>query len=95
MVENMAGFACPHCGKETRIFPAGAGAKQAASFKIPLLASIPLDPDVAEAGETGVPVVIGRPDSPQAKAFRWMAQVVAGRISVMHVEAMKAESLPS
>lgn len=92
MVENMAGFACPHCHQETRIFPAGAGARQAEAFKIPLLASIPLDPDVAEAGEVGVPVVAGKPASAQAKAFRWMAQIVAGRISVMHMELLKAEA---
>lgn len=93
MVENMASFACPHCHEESRIFPAGAGARQAEAFKIPLLASIPLDPDVAEGGESGRPVVAGHPASPQAKALRWMAQVVAGRISVMHMEALKAEAL--
>jgi ATP-binding protein involved in chromosome partitioning len=92
MVENMAGFACPHCGKESRIFPKGAGARQAESFKIPLIASIPLDQDMAEAGETGVPVVIGKPSSPQAKALRWMAQVAAGRISVALSEALRAEA---
>lgn len=94
LVENMAGFACPHCGKESGLVGKGAGERQAKAFKIPLLASIPLDPDMAAAGETGVPVVVGKPASPQAKALRWMAQVVAGRISVAHVEALRAESAP-
>ena len=92
MIENMAGFACPHCGKESRLFPAGAGARQAEALKVPLLASIPLDPEVAEAGETGVPIVVGKPGSPQAKALRWMAQIVAGRISVALTEALRAEA---
>jgi ATP-binding protein involved in chromosome partitioning len=94
MVENMAGMVCPHCGKETRLLPPDGPAAQAAAFKIPILASIPLDPDVAQAGESGVPVVAGKPGSPRAKALRWMAQVVAGRVSVMHMEALKAEGLP-
>lgn len=91
LVENMSGFACPHCGKETAIFNKGGGAQQAKDLGIPLIASIPLDPDIVSAGDTGVPLVIGKPSSPQAKALRWMAQIVAGRISVAHMEALKAE----
>jgi ATP-binding protein involved in chromosome partitioning len=93
LVENMSGFACPHCGKETPIFTKGGGAKQADELKIPLIASIPLDPEITLAGDTGVPLVVGRPKSPQAKALRWMAQVVAGRISVAHMEALRAEGV--
>jgi ATP-binding protein involved in chromosome partitioning len=95
LVENMSGFICPHCGKETDVFTKGGGAKQAEELGIPLIASIPLDPDIVAAGDTGVPIVIGKPASPQAKALRWMAQIVAGRISVAHVEALRAEDLSS
>ena len=33
-------------------------------------------------GDAGVPIVVGEPNSPQAKAFRWVARVAAGQISV-------------
>jgi|SRR5665647_1630319 len=44
VIENMAGFACPHCGEVTHIFSKGGGAAMAAKAGVPFLASVPLDP---------------------------------------------------
>ena len=44
--------------------------------------------EVREAGDAGVPVVVSNPDSPQAKAFRKVAEEVARQVSI---EAMKPE----
>ena len=44
--------------------------------------------EVREGGDTGVPVVVGHPESPQAKAFRKVAEEVARQVSI---EAMKPE----
>jgi ATP-binding protein involved in chromosome partitioning len=81
LVENMSGFTCPHCGKDTDIFSKGGGKREARRLDIPFIGQIPLSMEVARSGDAGVPVVIGAPDSVQAKAFRWMAQVAAGQIS--------------
>lgn len=86
LVENMSGFVCPHCQKETDIFSKGGGEKEASRLKIPFVGSIPLDPDIVRAGDTGVPIVVGKPKSPQAKALRWMAQILAGQISIANME---------
>ncbi|MEF8878768.1 MAG: Mrp/NBP35 family ATP-binding protein [Candidatus Thermoplasmatota archaeon] len=53
IVENMSGFTCPHCGEDINIFKTGGGKKAAEDFQIPLLGSIPLDPHIVEAGDTG------------------------------------------
>jgi ATP-binding protein involved in chromosome partitioning len=44
--------------------------------------------EVREGGDKGVPVVVGHPESPQAQAFRKVAEEVARQVSI---EAMKPE----
>jgi len=55
---------------------------------VPFLGGIPLGLEVREGGDSGVPVVVGQPDSPQAQAFRRVAEEVARYVSI---EAMKPE----
>jgi ATP-binding protein involved in chromosome partitioning len=85
LVENMSSFVCPHCGKETAIFDTGGGEKACEHMGIPFLGRIPLDLAVRESGDQGRPIVAGRPDSPQAKAFVDVAKRVAGQISTRSV----------
>ena len=69
VVENMSGFVCPDCGKETHIFRTGGGEKVAQEYSVPFLGSIPLDPRVCEASDIGHPFIMENPDSPASKAF--------------------------
>ncbi len=55
VVENMSGYVCPKCGDISHILPAGGGAKIAADMDVPLLGAIPMDPQVAFAGDSGTP----------------------------------------
>ncbi len=82
VVENMAEFACPHCGKTSEIFSRGGGKSLAEKYRIPALGSIPLDPAVCRTGEDGKPVAASHPDSAPAKAFRELARRVAAAVSV-------------
>jgi ATP-binding protein involved in chromosome partitioning len=81
MVENMSNFICPHCHQATAIFDTGGGRRTCAELGIPFLGEIPLDPEVRLAGDTGVPVVAGQPQSPQAQAFVKMAENIAAEVS--------------
>src|SRR5437868_4038077 len=74
IVENMSVFVCPHCLKETEIFDRGGGRKAAELFGISFLGEIPLEPKVRVGGDRGVPVVVGNPESAEAKAFMEMAK---------------------
>ncbi len=86
LVENMSGFVCPNCHHETAIFTKGGGEKEAARQKLTFLGAIPLDPAIAQGGDKGVPLVVGQPNSPQTKALRWLAQIVAGQISIANMK---------
>ena len=70
VIENMSGFVCPHCGKETEIFKVGGGEAAAKELGLPFLGRIPLDPRIVIGGDAGTPFVIEHPDSPAAQAFR-------------------------
>ncbi len=53
VVENMSGFVCPKCGEVTQILPPGAGNRIAESMHVPFLGSIPIDPMIAQACDSG------------------------------------------
>jgi len=53
VVENMSGFVCPKCGEVTQILPTGGGQGIAESMQVPFLGAIPLDPAIAQAGDSG------------------------------------------
>jgi len=91
LLENMSGFVCPHCRHETDIFSKGGGEREAARQKIPFLGAVPLDPAMVQAGDKGVPIVLGQPASPQAIALRWAAKVIAGQISIANVSSLNSE----
>jgi ATP-binding protein involved in chromosome partitioning len=82
IVENMAGFICPHCGETVDIFGRGGGERFARDHGLELLGGIPLDVTVRQGGDVGVPAVAQREPGPAATAFRDMARTVAARMSV-------------
>ncbi len=69
IVENMSGFICPECGAEVNIFRRGGGQKIADDMNIPFLGSIPIDPEICEDSDKGLPFIVEHGDSPAAKAF--------------------------
>ena len=88
VVENMSYFIAPDTGNRYDIFGAGGGQKLAEMYGVPFLGAIPLGIEVREGGDSGVPVVVSQPDSPQARAFRHVAEEIARQVSI---EAMKPE----
>lgn len=57
VVENMAGFVCPHCQHETDIFSSGGGEKMAQEMGVPFLGRVPIVAEVAAMGDAGRPLV--------------------------------------
>ena len=72
VVENMSEFVAPD-GQRFALFGRGGGAALAEEIGAPLVASIPLEPEVSEGGDTGTPVALGAPDSPAGAAFHTLA----------------------
>ncbi len=69
IIENMSYFLCPHCNEKTEIFRADGGKNTSERFGVAFLGEIPLDAEVCTAGDLGVPIVAGHPESPQSAAF--------------------------
>ncbi|AIE86198.1 Mrp/NBP35 family ATP-binding protein [Fimbriimonas ginsengisoli] len=83
VVENMAGFVCPHCGEVSNIFAGTSGEELSTQLKVPYLGSVPLDPGVSDAGDRGVPAIIANPERPQAQAFKDIAGKLAQQASIL------------
>jgi ATP-binding protein involved in chromosome partitioning len=85
VIENMSGFACPHCGEIVDVFGAGGGNEVAEALTrvtgapVPVLGQIPVDIRLREGGDEGVPLVLSDPDSPAAKQLIAVADVLASR----------------
>ncbi len=88
VVENMSYFIAPDTNVRYNIFGEGGGQRLAEQYGVPFLGSVPLGIEVREGGDKGVPVVVSHPDSPQARAFRSVAEEVARQVSI---EALKPE----
>ena len=78
VVENMSGFVCPKCGEVTQILPSGGGKRIAKDMNVPFLGSIPMDPKIAEAGDSGRAMLGEDPDSPMAQAMKEIIIRLAG-----------------
>jgi len=69
LVENMSAFICPHCRHETHVFGNGGVRAAAERMALPFLGEIPIDLEICEGSDKGLPIVVGHAGSPQAKVF--------------------------
>jgi len=76
VIENMSWFTGDD-GKRYELFGAGGGQELADELGVPLLAQLPLIPELREGGDTGRPIAAVAPDSEAARAFQQMAERIA------------------
>jgi ATP-binding protein involved in chromosome partitioning len=79
LIENMSYFTTPD-GQRLEIFGHGGGRHEAARKGLPFLGEIPIFVEIREGGDQGVPVVVGRPDSAAAAAFRAVARAMRAQV---------------
>ena len=72
IVENMAGYACPHCGGISDPFGSGGAEAAAKSMELPFLGRIPLDIAIRKASDAGQPPAAADDD----EAFARLAHLV-------------------
>lgn len=75
LVENMAGYACPHCGEISDPFGQGGAEREAQALAMPFLGRIPLAIDIRRRSDAGDPPAAG--EGPHADAFAAIARQVA------------------
>lgn len=69
IIENMSGFICPDCGKVTNIFNIGGGKKIAEQYRVPFAGCIPIEPNIGEACDEGIPYIKKYANSKTAMIF--------------------------
>lgn len=74
LVENMAGYACPHCGELSDPFGTGGAESAAGVMGMPFLTRIPLSIAIRTASDAGTPPAAG--DSAEAEPFLVLARQV-------------------
>ena len=76
LVENMAGYACPHCGEISDPFGSGGAETAAGAMNLPFLGRIPLDIAIRTASDAGNPPAAGDEGAPfaaiAAKLVEWL-----------------------
>lgn len=81
IVENMAYYACPHCGERVDVFDRSHRTWAVRDAGGPPLGAVPLDPALSRAANTGRPVVLDAPDGPQSRAFLAIADELLDRLA--------------
>ena len=85
VVENMSEYTDPLTGVNISLFGNGGGEEtakrlsQLVGSEVPLLGKIPFSIDLRLGGDSGVPVVIGEPESVSAKVFNEIAEKLMKR----------------
>ena len=80
VIENMSGYACPHCGEVSDPFGAGGAQAAAAKLGLPFLGRVPLEMAIRQASDVGEPPAAGNGPAAQlfgelaGKVDRWLKQ---------------------
>lgn len=83
LIENMSWFDCPGDGQRYFLFGEGGGTREAARLQVPMLAQIPIEMPIREAGDAGHPVALLPPDeSGVSAAFHEAARSVAATLRI-------------
>ena len=72
LIENMAGYQCPHCGETSDPFGQGGAEASAAKLGVPFLGRLSLSLSLREASDAGRPPAAE--DGPAAEAFAAIAR---------------------
>jgi len=86
VVENMSGFVCPKCGEVSQILCSGGGRRIAEDMGVPFLGSIPMDPKIAEACDSGRAFIHHGATTPMAEVMRSIINPIAA-LDETHVPA--------
>jgi len=81
IIENMSYYVCTNCGHRADIFSHGGARREAERLGAEFLGEIPLDIEIRETSDSGAPIVMSKPDSPHAKAYRRIAERIWKKVS--------------
>jgi ATP-binding protein involved in chromosome partitioning len=84
VVENMSYFVAPDTGRQYDLFGTGGGKAYAEEIGVPFLGALPIDPRIAQGGDTGKPILAADPNHPASVGLRNMARQVAASLNILN-----------
>jgi ATP-binding protein involved in chromosome partitioning len=81
LVENMAAHVCSNCGHSEHIFGEGGAQWMSKQYGVPVLGTLPLEIGIREQGDAGVPIMVAKPDSAAAQAYRTTARALLEQLA--------------
>jgi len=78
VIENMAGYVCPHCGETSDPFGQGGAEASAKKLGVPFLGRLPLSAHLRAASDAGTPPAAE--DGPAAEAFTAIARRILAEL---------------
>jgi len=82
VIENMAYYLCSHCGEKDYLFGQAGGQEMAKKNKLALLGEIPLNRQIREQADSGLPIILAKPASDLADAYRQTANHISAKLSL-------------
>ncbi len=77
LVENMSYFLCSNCTEPIEIFGHGGGVRLSQETGLPLLGTIPIDLELRQSGDDGVPIMVSATNSLAGLVFQTIAQKIS------------------
>ena len=82
IVENMSIHICSNCGHEEHIFGQGGGERMAEQYNVDFLGGVPLNMQIREDTDGGMPTVVKDPESRVAEIYRDISRKTAAKLSL-------------
>ncbi|KAF3978088.1 MAG: iron-sulfur cluster carrier protein ApbC [Methylococcales symbiont of Iophon sp. n. MRB-2018] len=82
IIENMSIHTCSKCGHEEAIFGQGGGKTMAVKNNIDLLGSLPLDINIRQFADSGIPTVIAEPNSRPTEIYKAIARKMTAKLAL-------------
>ncbi|CAH8848388.1 unnamed protein product [Trichobilharzia szidati] len=88
IVENMSEYICPSCGHHEPLFDnmnegKSGGERLAEITNLPLLARIPIDPQLVRACDNGEPIIVSKPESKTSSIYKELADITIKRLHIL------------
>ncbi len=89
IIENMSGFICPSCGERHNIFHEGGGRRMAEDMHVQFLGAIPLEKEIVDASDSGMPYIEHFQKSKAALEFAGIVDILAAKLGTPAIVTAK------
>lgn len=87
LIENMSYFIAPDTHNRYDIFGAGGGERVAKELNVSFLGGIPINPQIREGGDKGIPIVFDIPDSNESSIIMDISRILTENVNIRNSKA--------